>query len=131
MKILIVEDEMSSQRLLEQLLSSYGECTVAKDGDEGLAAFRLAWQDRQPFDLVCLDIMMPCTDGLQVLKEIRQDEAQRGISGRDGVKIIMVTALSDSKHILQAFRDQCEVYLIKPVDSHKLREKIKLLEIPC
>lgn len=125
MKTLIVEDDFISRRLLQAILSPYGACEMATNGKEAVLAFKLAWEENDPYDLICLDIMMPEMDGLGVLEEVRRLEEERGISGLTGVKIIMTTALSDPRSIMKAFKQQCEDYLIKPIDRVRLIEKVK------
>lgn len=123
MKILIVEDEFVSRTLLQEILSPYGVCHAASNGLECLVAFKQALDDKAPYDLVCLDIMMPELDGQEALKQIRQIEQERGIGGKDLVKVIMVTALGDAKNIMKSFmKGQCEAYLTKPIDSDKVVE---------
>ena len=79
MKTLIVEDEFTSRRLLQKILAAYGECDIAIHGKEALEAFRLARDEREPYDLICLDIMMPEMDGQETLKMIRKTEEEMGI----------------------------------------------------
>ena len=125
MKILIVEDDFASRKLMQKYLSPYGICEVVVDGEEAVLAFSESLENDDPFDLVCLDIMLPKKDGQQVLKSIRSLEASRGIEGSEGVKVIMTTALGDAENIMSAFRSQCEGYLTKPVTRQRLLEEIK------
>ncbi len=125
MRILIAEDEFSARKILQNHLAPYGECDFAVDGEEAIFAFKLAMKNNEPYNLVCLDIMMPKKDGQEVLKDIRDIENDRGIYGRKGVKIIMVTALDDPKNIMDAFKSQCEAYLTKPIDKNALLEKMR------
>ncbi|ORC36506.1 response regulator [Marispirochaeta aestuarii] len=127
MKILIVEDDFASRKLMQKYLSPYGICEVVVDGEEAVLAFSESLENDDPFDLVCLDIMLPKKDGQQVLKSIRNLEASRGIEGSEGVKVIMTTALGDAENIMSAFRSQCEGYLTKPVTRQRLLEEIKEL----
>lgn len=120
MKALIVEDDFVSRRLLQMILSPYGRSDVAVNGLEAVEAFKLAWQEGEPYDLICLDIMMPEMDGQHVLQEIRRFEKERGTDWLTAVKVIMTTALQDHENILQAFREQCEAYLVKPINKDKL-----------
>lgn len=124
MKSLIVDDDFVSRRILQTILSGYGESHVAVDGKEALAAFEQSLAEKSPYDVICLDIMMPEMDGQEVLKRIRELEEENGIFGSDSSKIVMTTALDDSENIKKAFREQCESYLIKPINKAKL---IKIL----
>lgn len=127
MRILIVEDDFVSRRLLLTILSKYGQCDIAVNGTEAIEAFKLSLDEGKRYDLICLDIMMPEKDGHQVLKEIRDIEKSFGILGLDGVKVIMTTALADTKNIVDAFREQCEAYMVKPIEKNKLMNKIEEL----
>ncbi len=127
MKFLIVDDDPVCRRLVKTILAPYADCDLAFDGAEAIDAVRLALEDGQPYDLICLDIMMPGTDGHEALEAIRQLEASRGIAGSEGVKIIMTTALVDSKHCIRAFRHGCESYVTKPLRAEKLLEQVRAL----
>ena len=128
-KILIVDDDFTSRKILLKYLSVYGQCDVAVNVKEAVEAFRLAFEENEAYDFICLDIMMPEMDGQEVLKEIRQFEKQKEIYGLDGVKVIMTSALDDSDNIKMAFREQCEGYLVKPIDKQKLIQKMESLEL--
>ncbi len=127
MKCLVVDDDFAARRLLQRLLSEIGICDIAVDGREAVDVFQDSLDEDDRYDLICLDIMMPQMDGHQALKAIRQYEEAGGIYGQDGVKIIMTTALDNSKHIMDAFREGCEAYIVKPVRKAKLFEEINKL----
>jgi two-component system chemotaxis response regulator CheY len=120
MKTLIVEDDVVSRILLQELLQSHGPAHVAVNGREAVAAVAAALQCGEPYDLICLDIMMPEMDGQQALREIRALEAQQSASGKAGAKILMTTARYETENVMGAFREQCDGYLVKPVDEAKL-----------
>jgi two-component system chemotaxis response regulator CheY len=122
MKILIAEDDMISRRFLSKLLSEYGECDVVVDGMEVLDAYLISIKENEPYDLICLDIMMPKVDGVKVLKAIRDFEKQRGVIPNMKVKIIMITAIHDTAYVHRAFELGCEAYVAKPIDTNKLIE---------
>jgi two-component system chemotaxis response regulator CheY len=52
MRFLLAEDDFGSRRLLQVLLNPYGECDVVMDGAEAVEAFRLAWEDNQPYHAI-------------------------------------------------------------------------------
>jgi two-component system chemotaxis response regulator CheY len=125
MKTLIVEDDFTSRFLLQTILSTYGECRTAVNGLEALEAYKEANQTGEPFDLICLDIMMPEMDGQEVLKRIRALEEADGRSEKKEVKIIMTTAMSDSQSIIQALCSLCNAYLLKPINKAKLLDHLQ------
>jgi two-component system, chemotaxis family, chemotaxis protein CheY len=125
MKSLIVEDDPTSRFMLEKLLESFGTVCAVEKGVEAIGAFVVARQKSLPFDLICLDIMLPEMDGQEVLRTIRNLEENTGILRGDGVKVIMITALADNDHIFSSFRDFCDGYLVKPFDKAKLIEHLR------
>ncbi len=120
MKCLIAEDDLVARKVLETILSEISECHTASNGEKALAAFTVALDQGDPYDLLCLDIMMPEMDGHQVLKAIRELEEAAGVDELSCVKIIMITSTTDPHHVLGAFRAGCEAYIVKPVDRSKL-----------
>ena len=127
MKILIVEDDLVSRKFLYKFMSDYGQCDITVDGMEGLDAYLIALDEDEPYELICLDIMMPKVDGVKVLKTIREMEKQRGIEGDGRVKIIMTTALNDVDIVKDSFDSGCEVYANKPIDIKKLENVMEKL----
>lgn len=116
MKILLAEDDFASRKFMDRYLSRYGECDITVDGVEALEAFIMAMEDEEPYDLICLDVMMPVMNGYQVLGEIRRIEKMQNIKPDKCVKIIMTTALNEEKDVRQAYDMGCTAYTAKPVD---------------
>ena len=127
MKILLAEDDFASRKFMDKQLSRYGECDVMVDGEEAVDAFMMALEDGEPYDLACLDVMMPVMDGYQVLKAIRDIEAQKGIPKSKRVKVIMTTALNDERNVKMAFELECEAYAGKPIDVEKFEKVLTKL----
>ncbi|KAA3617635.1 MAG: response regulator [Calditrichaeota bacterium] len=127
MKALVVEDDFTSRKVLQKLLIENFETDIAVDGEEAWIAFKQAFTNNEKYDVIFLDIMMPKKDGLQLLIEIRQFEEENGVLGLDGVKVIMTTALDDSKNVLNAFKAGCEGYVVKPYNRQKIYDKLEEL----
>jgi len=125
MKILLAEDDFSTRKFMAGFLSRYGECDVVVDGMEAVDAFLLALEDDEPYDLVCLDIMMPVMDGYQALVGIRNLEKERGVPKEKAAKVIMTTALNEEKNVKMAFELGCTVYSGKPIDQEKFELVLK------
>lgn len=131
MRILLAEDDFIGRKLLQKFLSQYGECDIAVNGMEAIDAYLAANKQGVPYQLICLDIMMPVMDGLKVLKAIRDIERQKGVQEKDRVKIIITTALNDRKTVSESYDSGCEAYAWKPLDLEKFREvMVKLGLIP-
>lgn len=129
MRILIAEDDLVSRKFLQKYLSQYGECDIVVDGLEALDAYMISLKDEKPYDLICLDIMMPKVDGVKVLKSIRDMEIQKNIAADLRAKIIMTTALAETQFVQQAFEFGCNAYAAKPIDIEKLEEVLKKLDL--
>lgn len=127
MRILIVEDDLTSRKIMLKILSAYGECDVTVDGLEAVDAFMLAQKENKPYDLVCLDIMMPKLDGVKVLKVIRSLEEQKNVLDDNQAKVIMTTALSEKQYVDKAFELGCQAYANKPIDAAKFKNVLEKL----
>ena len=120
---MIVEDEITSQTLLQTIFENYGECEIIDNGMKALQKYNMSSQGS--FDLICLDILLPKMNGLDVLQKIREIEAARGIHGFEGVDVIMITALDDFKVIKKAYNSYCTSYIVKPVNQEKVSKALK------
>ena len=129
MKTLIVEDDFVSRMLLQKFLAGFDLPHIAINGQEAVDAVRVALEENQPYDLICLDIMMPGMDGHQALHEIRALEEAHGIFSTDGAKILMTTALGDMKNKIAAFRGLCDGYLTKPLNKDDLLHEMRKFEL--
>ncbi|MDD6156421.1 MAG: response regulator [Lachnospiraceae bacterium] len=127
MKILLAEDDYATRKFMTNFLSKYGECDVTVDGMEAVDAFMMALEDGEPYDLACLDIMMPVMDGYQALMGIRNLEKDHNIPDDKAVKVIMTTALNDEKNVKMAFDLGCSVYSGKPIDQERFEQALKKL----
>jgi two-component system chemotaxis response regulator CheY len=129
MRTLIVEDDFTSRLLLQTFLSPYGDCHIAVNGKEAVAAFRAVQKSGKYYDLICMDIMMPEMDGQAAVREIRAIEEAGGTLSSSGVKIIMTTAVDDVKSVVKSFKSLCDAYLFKPIDTQKLLRHITDLHL--
>lgn len=119
---MIAEGDFICRRLLKNLLSAHGQCDIAVDGQEVLQAFKMAHQEETPYDLLCLDILLPENNGLEIWNSIRTYEKKHEIQEASRIKIIMSSVLDSYKDNLVSFREECEAYLAKPITKEKLDE---------
>lgn len=129
MKILIAEDDFASRNAIKNFLKQFGECDITVDGMEAIDAFLMAQESGEPYDLVCLDVMMPVMDGYQALKGIRDIEKEKGVSAKNATKVIMTTALNEERNVRKAFELGCTVYCAKPIDIDRLKKALVKLEL--
>lgn len=129
MRILVVDDAPFMRNLLSLMLRNLGPCSQAADGKEAFEAYKNAFNEKQPFDLIFLDIAMPEMDGKETLAAIRKFERENGVSEEKRSKILMITAFSNETHLYKSVKD-CQGCILKPVTKDKLKEKLMLLGIP-
>jgi two-component system chemotaxis response regulator CheY len=125
MKSLVAEDDTTNRKLLQTFLSRYGTCDVVLDGKQAVDAVRLALQHRQGYDLVCMDLRMPVMDGQEAIREIRKEEAAPGVVKT--AKIFVTTSHTDMVDITTALLGRCNAYLVKPIETAKLKKELKTL----
>lgn len=114
-KILIVEDDPDIADLLELNLRDAGYRTeLAKNGLDGA---RMALENE--FDLVCLDIMLPKLDGMEVLKRIRE--------GKKTLPVLMLTAKSEEFDKVLGLELGADDYITKPFSLRELLARVKAI----
>lgn len=124
MKILVAEDDLANIKFLSKLLGRHGEVTVAEDGIKAVDTFVAALNEGQPYDLVCMDIMMPKLDGYKALQNIRDAEMKAGYRKYERSKVIMTSALDEASGTEKVCQDY-DAYICKPIDIHDLERIIK------
>lgn len=115
MRILLVEDEYSLSELIEERLKKEKyEVDASYDGEDGL--FNAL---SNIYDLIILDIMLPKVDGIQILKEIKNNNIKS--------KIIMLTAKSELDDKLLGFSEGANDYVTKPFHIDELVARVNAL----
>ncbi|WP_176521115.1 response regulator transcription factor [Bacillus toyonensis] len=110
--ILVVEDDQEIQELIKQfLMTQQYKVIVASDGLEGMKEF-----NKQSFDLILLDVMMPNLNGFEVAKMIR---------GQSNIPIIMLTALEEEHDQMKGFDLGIDDYITKPFSFHVLMRRVE------
>ena len=111
--VLITDDDPVLARALEQVLSKEGyRALTARDGAEALALIQ-----KDPPDLVLLDVEMPRVHGYSFLFELRK------VEGGDRIPVIVLTAHEDMKSVFMA--EGVQEYLIKPCSSQVILETVR------
>jgi len=106
--ILIIDDESEIRESLQTLLELEGySVAVAGSGQEGLALLA-----EQPFDLVLLDYALPDRNGLEILRDLREHDAQQAV--------IMITAFGTVENAVRAMQGGAVNFIQKPWDNDKL-----------
>ena len=114
MKILIIEDELIFRRMVKKYLLDAGYEIV--EAEDGLSAWELF--QKEPFQLVITDWMMPGLDGPALVQKIRT-------SGQKSYTyIIMLTAMDDKDNIVLGLESGADEYLTKPFNSRELIARV-------
>lgn len=129
MKILIAEDDYVNRRFLFKFFSQYGDCDMVVNGEEAVSAFMFSLEEEDPYEIICLDIMMPKLDGLKALKMISSIEKDKEINYEKASKKFVITALDNVNDVQKAFELGCEVYVTKPINTEKLIEVMNKLKL--
>jgi two-component system response regulator MtrA len=111
-RILLVEDDPSIREVTAIGLRNAGFAVdTAADGREGLDRF-----EREPFDLVLLDVMMPRMDGLEVCRAIRRTST---------VPVVMLTARADTLDVVVGLEAGADDYVRKPFEVAELVARVR------
>jgi two-component system, chemotaxis family, chemotaxis protein CheY len=126
MRALIVEDDSTSGVILEQILSAYGHCDMVMDGKAAVAAFRHALSKGEPYDLICMDIMLPRLNGQQALQRMRKAEEEAGIPAAERVNVFMTTALKETNEVAEAlYKGGAAAFFIKPINVDSFTDGLR------
>lgn len=130
MRVLVVEDDPISRQLMVKLLERYGKCVATDDGPKAIELFEQALNAQEPFDLICMDIMMPGLSGHAATQRIREIEIGHGIGPDEETKIIMTTALDDVRNVVTALDSSgANAYLVKPIRRSQLMLELEKLNL--
>jgi two-component system NtrC family sensor kinase len=114
-RLLVVDDSPDNRDILRRLLERQGYgVTTAADGEHALALLHSG-----AFELVLLDVLMPVTDGFEVLQEMKADPELREIP------VVMISALDESNSVVRCIQMGAEDYLMKPFDAVLLSARIR------
>ena len=127
MRILIADDEVVSRSKLQKIMSTFGNCVAVESGHEAVDAFKYAWAQWTPFDLIALDVLMPEMNGMDALLEIRRLENVKGVAAKHRTKVLMVTSQAHRDVVITCLQAGCDEYIIKPFNLEVVTKKISEL----
>ncbi len=114
-RILVVDDDAHTLEILRRWLNREGYATVSADsGPETLKVL-----EREPVDVIILDVMMPGMDGLEVCERLHANEAWRSIP------VILLTAKDDMETRSRGMALGVSEYLTKPVNKQELFTRVQ------
>lgn len=108
LRVLYVEDESMTRMIMTRHLQDFfSQVTTATNGREGLSLYK-----EGEFHIVLSDILMPVIDGLEMVKQIKEQNREQ--------QIILISAHDDAENLLKAIELEINCYLIKPVYRERL-----------
>jgi len=116
-KILVVDDDQGTTKLLEYILSKEGYEVITVNNSRDTLSAALAHAP----NLILLDLIMPCVDGFELCKDLRA-KTQFAY-----VPIIFFTSVSDIEKKVAAFGSGANDYITKPIHPKELKLRIKAL----
>lgn len=126
MRFLIVDDDESIHLYLQGVLAPYAVCESATSGFEAEEMFMQAHEEKRPFDVVFMDILMPEQDGHKTAEILRQHELKMGISESEQFTLVMITSLVDNRNVSKAFfNTYAACYIVKPFDKEKVLDELQ------
>lgn len=136
MKTLIVDDEFVSRIFLQGILEPYGTVHVATNGAEAIDAVCIALDASEPYDLICMDLLMPILGGEHALTGIRKCEQKKNIPPASGAKVILTTGLQPDNsfsstrcNVLQQMKKRCDGHIVKPIKKKAFLSMLKDLKL--
>jgi two-component system chemotaxis response regulator CheY len=115
MKFLVVDDFSTMRRIVRNLLKELGYSN-AEEAEDGVVALSMLRSNR--FDFVVSDWNMPNMTGIELLKNIRADEALKNLP------VLMITAEARKENIVEAAQAGANGYIVKPFTAATLDEKL-------
>ncbi|WP_170569212.1 response regulator [Ruegeria atlantica] len=117
LNVLVVDDEPSILELLQSALPELENCKVSTAASAE-AALKIVQTAETPFDCLLVDIQMPGTSGIELLRQLRRTPEYLE------TPVIMLTAMTDQKYIEEAFLEGAFDYITKPFDFFELRSRM-------
>ena len=121
MRVLVADDDFVNRKFLEKIFSRYGEVVAVDNGMSAVDEAVRGMEQREFFDLICLDIMMTKLDGYKTLEAIREAENKYAVFDYRA-KVIMISALDEV--VLDSFQvcSDYDAYICKPIVVDKFEK---------
>lgn len=127
MKILVVDDEYVALSRMVKLFSRWGDAEGATNSAQALDMTKEALSAGTPYDIISIDIELPDSDGLELMKKLRVAEEEANRESPWYSKKIIISAKSKHDNIQKALALGCDDFMVKPVSLSTLEEKMKHL----
>lgn len=121
MRVLVADDDFVNRKFLEKIFGQYGEVVAVDNGMTAVDEAVRGMEQREFFDLICLDIMMTKLDGYKTLEAIREAESKYAVFD-NRAKVIMISALDEV--VLDSIQvcSDYDAYICKPIVVDKFEK---------
>lgn len=116
LRFLVVDDSMFARRNLSRMVESFGGSVAGEAGDGSTAVVEYS---RSRPDMVLMDIVMPCMEGIEALERILQQDSD--------ARVVMVSSVGYQDNIVTALRKGAKHFIQKPVKPELLYEVVKFV----
>lgn len=111
LRVLLIEDDVDDAELTLYALRRFTDSHPVLHIDDGEQALEYLFGDQELPSLILLDLKMPRVDGVQILRELKNDPI------RNGIPVVALISSREGKSYLESFDVKADAYMIKPVDS--------------
>lgn len=120
MRILVVDDDITTRLILQNHLEQFGPCDTCADGVQALEQFKDSLESGRPYNIVFMDVLLPSMNGIEALLEMRRVEVQEKKPVGE-FKAVVLSTVDGIETIRNAFF-QAGVYdyLTKPLDRDRV-----------
>ena len=115
-KVLMIDDNESLVNMVKEYFKENKNIEISLEAYDGLEGYRLIEENKNDYDVVILDLIMPKKDGIYVLEEINKNNIS--------AKVIVATSYNDAKIIRQVSEMGVSYFVLKPFDLEDLEKRI-------
>ena len=119
LRVLVVDDNATNRRILEEMLASWHMSPVAvDDAASAVSSLRSAAEGRHPFDVMISDVQMPDVDGFMLVRQVRRERRLAKMP------IVMLTSVGQSHDRMRRHKNDIDAFLTKPIKHSDLLEAL-------
>jgi two-component system chemotaxis response regulator CheY len=121
-RFLVVDDDEMGRLMLQDFLSEFAPCDCAVNGREGLDFFERALAGGNPYDMLCVDLVMPEMNGLALIRKIRDIEKTHPFFSNSRTRIFVISASDSTWEKADLLLDNlCDDFITKPFNRDSLK----------
>lgn len=111
------------------MIQPYSKSDFAHTGAAAIEKYTKAFTKGHPYDLICLDLLIPEMDGFEVLRSVRHFENEFNLDNTNRTKIVVISTFNDRKTVSKARKAGCDGYIAKPFRQEKVLKVLAGLKL--